>query len=124
MVPTLRRTINITADQVEIFDGIVYATAGTSLRAIDLLTGAELHNATLPGSGTVTGLAREGTKLYSYTSGSDTFSIIDITNPTDSTVLGQLNVRIASSEVGVFAANGVAYLAGSGMHTIDISNPN
>ncbi len=124
MVPTLRRTINFNANQVEIFDGIVYATAGTSLRAIDLLTGAELDNATLPGSGTVTGLAREGTKLYSYTSGSDTFSIIDITDPTESTILGQLNVRIASSEVGVFAANGVAYLAGSGMHTIDISDPN
>ncbi|MBC6418292.1 MAG: FG-GAP repeat protein, partial [Prochloron sp. SP5CPC1] len=124
MVPTLIITINITANQVEIFDGIVYATAGTSLRAIDLLTGAELDNATLPGSGTVTGLARERTNLYAYISGSDTFSIIDITSPTENTILGQLNVRIASSEVGVFAANGVAYLAGSGMHTIDISDPN
>ncbi len=124
MVPTLRRTINFNANQVEIFDGIVYATAGNSLRAYDLLTGAELDNTTLPGSGTVTGLAREGTKLYSYTSGSDIFSIIDITDPTDSIVLRQLNVRIASSAVRVFAANGVAYLAGSGMHTIDISDTN
>ncbi len=123
MVPTLRQTVNISVNQVEIFDGIAYATAGTSLRAIDLLTGEELHNTTLPGSGTVTGLAREGTNLYVYTSGSDIFSIIDIADPTASSVLGQLNVSVASSDVGVFSANGVAYLGGSGLRTIDIADP-
>jgi len=123
MLPTLTQTIDISVNQVEIVDGTAYATASTSLRAYDLLTGEELHNTTLPGSGTVTGLAREGTNLYAYTSGSDTFSIIDIADSLTSTVLGQLDVSVASSEVGVFAANGVAYLAGSGLQTIDITDP-
>ena len=123
MLPTLTQTIDISVNQVEIVDGTAYATASTSLRAYDLLTGEELHNTTLPGSGTVTGLAREGTNLYAYTSGSDTFSIIDIADSLTSTVLGQLDVSVASSDVGVFAANGVAYLAGSGLQTIDITDP-
>ena len=130
MLPTLLRTIKIAANQagfsvsqVEIADGIAYITAGTSLRAIDLLTGESLQNLTLPGSGIVTGLTREGTKLYAFTSGSDTFSVIDIAQAGVASIIGQLNVSIASTDVGVFAGNGVAYLAGSGMRTIDISNP-
>ncbi|WP_017719654.1 Ig-like domain-containing protein [Kamptonema formosum] len=123
MLPTLSRTANISANQVEIADGIAYATEGNSLHAIDLLTGEELQTLTLPGQGRVTGLAREGTKLYAFTSGSDTFSVIDIAREGAAGVLGQLTVNIASQEVGVFAGNGVAYLAGSGLRTVDVSNP-
>jgi membrane-associated phospholipid phosphatase len=130
MLPTLLRTIKIAANQagfsvnqVEVADGIAYITAGTSLRAIDLLTGESLQSLTLPGSGTVRGLAREGTKLYAFSSDSDTFSVIDIAQAGAASVIGQLNVSIASSDVGVFAANEVAYLGGSGLSTIDVSNP-
>jgi len=124
MLPSLRATLQIAANQVEIFDGIAYATEGNSLIAMDLLTGFRLPNTSLPGDGIVTGLAREGTNLYGYISGSDTFFIVDIADPTAIKVTGQLDLAIASSDVGVFAADGVAYLAGSGLRTIDISNPN
>ncbi len=123
MLPKLQQTVNITPNQVEVFDGVAYATVGNSLEIIDLLTGESLQSLVLPGSGTVTGMAREGTKLYTFTSGSDTFSVIDIANQGSANVLGQLNTSIASSDVGVFVGNGVAYLAGSGLRTIDISNP-
>jgi len=123
MLPTTSNTVNISANQVEIADGIAYATVGNALRAIDLLTGEELNSITLPGSGTVTDVSREGTSLYAFTSGSDTFSVIDIADEQALNVLGQVNVNIASSQVGVFAANGVAYLAGSGLRTIDVSDP-
>ncbi|QLE56856.1 Ig-like domain-containing protein [Nostoc sp. TCL26-01] len=130
MLPTLLRTIKISANQVsfpvnqvEVVDGIAYIIAGTSLRTIDLLTGESLQNLTLPGFGTVTGLAREGTKLYAFTSGSDIFSVIDITQIGAARIVGQLSVSVASQDVGVFAANGVAYLAGSGLRTINVSNP-
>ncbi|MFM7406107.1 MAG: Ig-like domain-containing protein, partial [Cuspidothrix sp.] len=123
MLPTLNKTINLDANQVEIADGIAYATVDNVLHAIGLATGEELQNLTLPGSGTVTGLAREGTTLYSFVSGSDTFSAIDITDEGAATVLGQLNVDIASSDVGLSVGNGVAYLAGSGLRTINVSNP-
>ncbi|NJO63132.1 MAG: hypothetical protein HC836_34420 [Richelia sp. RM2_1_2] len=123
MLPKLQQTVNITPNQVEVFDGVAYATVGNSLEIIDLFTGESLQSLVLPGSGTVTGMAREGTKLYTFTSGSDTFSIIDIANQSSANVLGQLNTSIASSDVGIFVGNGVAYLAGSGLRTIDISNP-
>lgn len=123
MLPTLTKTININASQVEIANGIAYVTVGTSLRAIDLLTGEQLQQLTLPGSGTITDLARDGNYLYGYTSGSDTFFTVDISNATAATLKGQLNVFIASFDVGVFAGNGVAYLAGSGLSTVNISNP-
>ncbi len=123
MLPTLSQTVNISANKVEVVDGIGYATVGTNLKAIDLLTGDELQQLTLSGSGTVTDLAREGNNLYAYTSGSDTFSVVDITNPTAATVQGQINVSVASSAVGISVGNGVAYLGGSGLRTVDISDP-
>ncbi|MFM7366897.1 MAG: Ig-like domain-containing protein, partial [Sphaerospermopsis kisseleviana] len=123
MLPTLNKTINLNTNQVEIADGIAYATVNNVLYAIDLATGEQLQSLTLPGTGTVTGLAREGTKLYAFVSGSDTFSAIDITDEGAATVLGQLNVNVASSDVGLSVGNGVAYLAGSGLRTIDVSNP-
>ena len=123
MLPTLSQTVNISANKVEVVDGIAYATVGTNLKAIDLLTGDELQELTLPGSGTVTDLAREGNQLYAYTSGSDTFSVVDITNPTTATVQGEVNVSVASSTVGISVGNRVAYLGGSGLRTVDISDP-
>jgi hypothetical protein len=123
MLPVLKQTININASQVEVVDGIAYATVGTSLRAVDLLSGEQIQQVTLPSSGTVTGLAREGSYLYGFISGPDIFFTVDISNSAAVTLRGQLTVSIASSDVGVFAGNGVAYLAGSGMRTIDISNP-
>lgn len=123
MLPKVEQTINIPANQVEIVNGIAYATVGTLMYAIDLTTGEELQQLNLGGSGTVTGMAREGEKLYTYVSGSDTFSVIDISDETQANILGQLRVSVASRDVGVFAANGIAYLAGSGLRTIDVSDP-
>jgi methionine-rich copper-binding protein CopC len=123
MLPILNQTIKLAANQVEVADGIAYATVNNTLHVIDLSNGQELQILTLPGFGTITGLAREGTKLYAYVSGSDTFSIVDIAEEGAANLLGQLNVNIASTDVGVSAGNGVAYLAGSGLSTIDVSDP-
>jgi methionine-rich copper-binding protein CopC len=123
MLPILNQTIQLAANQVEIADGIAYATVNNTLHVIDLSSGQELQILTLPGFGRVTGLAREGTRIYAYVSGSDTFSIIDIAEEGAAKLLGQLNVNIASTDVGVSAGNGVAYLAGSGLSTIDVSDP-
>jgi hypothetical protein len=125
MQPSLIQTIDISASQVEVADGIVYATVGNSLRTIDLVNAGELQNLALPGNefDTVTDIARDGTNLYAFSSGSDNFSIIDIANEGEAVILGNVVVDVASSDVGVFAANGIAYLAGSGLRSVDISNP-
>ena len=123
MLPVLKQTININASQVEVVDGIAYATVGTSLRAVDLLSGEQIQQVTLPNSGTVTGLARDGSYLYGFISGPGIFFSVDISNSAAVTLKGQLTVSIASTDVGVFAGNGIASLAGSGLSTIDISDP-
>ena len=59
MAPQLIRTVNIPTGIVEVFQGNAYIADGSSLRAIDLLTGETLQ--TLPlGSAPLTGLSREG----------------------------------------------------------------
>jgi hypothetical protein len=123
MLPVLKQTININARQVEVYNGIAYATVGASLRAIDLWTGKEIQNLTLPGFGYVTGMAREGTKVYAFVSGSDTFSVIDISQQDLARVIGQQTVGVASTDVGVAVGNGVAYIVGSGFRTLDVSDP-
>ncbi len=123
MMPQVRRSVAVGATHVEVANGLAYATSGTFLRVVDLLTGDVVQTLFLPGSGEVTGLAREGTTLYAYVSGSDTFSVIDIANEGAAAIQGQVNESVASSDVGVFVGNGVAWLAGSGLRTIDVSNP-
>jgi hypothetical protein len=123
MNPTVRQVVDIDAGRVVVADGIAYTSVGNSLRVIDLLSGEELQNLTVPGSGTITDLALDRTNLYAFTSGSDTLATIDISNEGAATILGQLNVSVASSEVGITAGNGVVYLAGSGITTVNVSNP-
>jgi hypothetical protein len=123
MAPKLGKSVALSATRVVVANGLAYAVAGNSLDEIDLLTGEVLQSLSLPGFGNVTGLARDGTTLYAYDRGSGTFMDIDISSEAQATVLGQLSVSIASSDVGVFVGNGVAWLAGSGLHTVDVSDP-
>jgi hypothetical protein len=122
MEPVLKKTIDISTDRVAIADGIAYASVGNTLRAIDLLGGEELQTIILPGAGFITDIELEGNYLYTYTNGSDIFSIIDITNEGAAIVRGSLEVNIGSGDVGIAVGNGIAYLAGSGITTIDIAD--
>lgn len=129
MLPKLLRTINVDARQVEVVDGVAYAAVDNSLQVIDLLTGSLLQDFELPGSGSIIGMAREGTKLYTFTSSSQTLSVIDITDADAATVIGQLSDISISNTVTVFAANGIVYLGGAGraipngLVTVDVSDP-
>ena len=65
--PTIARTLNVNSGQVEVSDGIAYAAVGGELRSYDLLTGEWLQSLSLS-SGTIRGIAREGTTLYTMDS--------------------------------------------------------
>lgn len=109
--------------RVEIADGVAYVTSSATLRAIDLTTGTVLQTLQLPSAGLVTGLAREGTTLYAYVSGNDHLITLDISRQGQAVVLGSLHVSIASFDVGLAVGNGVVWLAGSGLRTVDVSDP-
>ena len=123
MIPTLIETVGIGASQVEVFGGFAFATSGNGLSVVDLLTGDVISSLPLPGAGNVTGLARQGTELYAYISGSDTLAIVDISRPEAPSVSGQTIVNVASTDVGIAAGNGLVWLAGSGLRTVDVSDP-
>ncbi|MGF1580707.1 MAG: Ig-like domain-containing protein [Gemmataceae bacterium] len=123
MQPTLIETVTASASKVEVYNGFVYALAGRSMTVLDIVSGDIVSQLELPGSGNVTDMAREANTLFAYVSGSDTLVAIDISLAETPQVLGQLNVSVASSDVGVFVGTGIVWLAGSGFRTIDVSDP-
>jgi hypothetical protein len=123
MTPKVLQSVAVAADRVVVANGLAYATSVTSLRVVDLQSGQVIQGLTLPGSGTITGLARDGSKLFAFVSGSDILSVIDISKEASAAVVGQVTVSIASSDVGIFAGNEVVWLAGSGLRTVDVSDP-
>lgn len=123
MAPAVVRSLDIAARQVEVASGFAFATSGAALTVVDLDNGEIVQRLTLPGTGEVTGLAREGNRLFAYISGSDTLIALDITVADDVQVLGTLSVGIASTDVGLTAGGGTVWLAGSGLRAVDVSSP-
>jgi hypothetical protein len=123
MMPELARSVSVGANHVEVAGGFAFATSGNGLSVVDLITGDVIASLPLPGAGNVTGLAREGTTLYAYISGSDTLAVVDVSKPESPTILGQTSVDVASSDVGISAGGGLVWLAGSGLRTVDVSDP-
>jgi hypothetical protein len=123
MMPRLLQTIPVLADQVEIFEGVAYVATATDVRGYDILTGERLGMLALPGAGNVSGLARERDKLYGFRNGSDLFFVLDISSGGEPLLVGQLPVENQSNDVAVAVGNGIAYLTGGGMRTVDVSDP-
>jgi hypothetical protein len=118
--PTLIRTLNESASQVEIVDGIVYATVGSELRSYALLTGERLQSLA-PDVANIVGLAQEGGTLYT-TDSNNILRAID-TSIAKMSVRGSLALPASGGKL--FVGGGVAYIgAGAGFVTVDISDPN
>ena len=124
--PTLIRTIAATPNQLEVFDGFAYVTVGSELRRYNILTGELVQSVSL-GGGTLIGLAREGSTLYT-TDSSNKLQVLSIS-------AGSLTVRGAQTIVlgfgqtlgKVFVGNSIAYIGAEGgfnggFATVDVSN--
>src|SRR5262249_43394363 len=121
--PSLVRTIPISAAQVEVFDGIAYANDGTKLDAVDLATGELLQTLSL-GNASLTGMARDGTTLYTVDS-SRVLRVIDLST---GVMVLQGSITLPGGGNGIFVADGVAYIGAAsgitgGYITVDVSNP-
>ena len=119
--PALLQSVPIAATQVEVAGGVAYANDGGALDAFDLGTGNLLQTLALGGS-TLTGMARDGTMLYTMDS-SDTLRVIDISTPTSPRIVGSL--MLSGSPKDVRASGSIAYLAAytGGMQIVDFSTP-
>jgi hypothetical protein len=122
--PKLLQTIPVPASQVQVANGVAYATVGSSLESFDVLTGENLQILTLPG-GTLTGLAREGTMLYTMDS-NFTLRAVDISG-FQMVPRGSLTLSHGGGQL--FVGNGIAYVPAAdaprlgGFATVDVSNP-
>ena len=120
--PTLLQNIAFNATQVEVFEGIAYASRGAELRAYDLLTGERL--ATYVGTATITGLAREGSMLYTMDA-NRALHAIDISS---GALVSRGTVVMPSAGNKLFVGGGVAYIAAGnggtgGFMTANVANP-
>jgi hypothetical protein len=129
MLPTvLDRPSTFAFTQVQVVDGFAYAAhqvrSSSLLTAVDLATGAAVQDLALPVAGTVLSLAHEGTNLYALVAGTGTVTLVtlDVSTPGTARVLGQLPLSV-SDTARVFVGNGVAYVTGGGLTTVDVSDP-
>ena len=124
MLPTLLRTIDATAGQVEIVDGVAYVTVGGTLQAYDLLTGDLLQSLGISGS-TLTGLAREALMFYTM----DTNRVLRAIDISGFDMVARGSRSLPDGGGKLFVGNGIAYapaISGNsrgGFATADVSDP-
>ena len=124
MMPELIRTENLAGSvtNVEINNGLVYATVGNRLVSLDLVAGQETETITLGGN--VTDISRDGNMLYTMDS-SRTLRGIDI-SAFAMVTRGSLALPNGGSKL--FVGGGIAYASNvnafrGGFATVDISDP-
>ena len=122
MTPEFIRTINVPTGHVEVFQGNAYIADGSSLRTVDLLTGETLQRLPL-GSAAITGIAREGTYLYTMDANRN-LRAIDLGGVE---MLAKGSLQLPDGGGKLFVGNGIAYAADNdergGFATADVSNP-
>jgi hypothetical protein len=121
--PVLLQTISGNASQVEVINGIAYATFGGELRSYDLLTYERLQVLALSGN-PFTSLAREGSFLYAV----DTGGILRAVNMGSAGMVARGSLALPAFGGKLFVGNGIAYVGAEsgfngGMVTARVSNP-
>lgn len=117
--PRLVRTVGIDARQVEVRDGVAYATTVGELRAYDLLTGNRLDTLVLSNA-TLTSIAREGSSLFIV----DSTRVLHAVDISDGRMVARGTLDVPGSG-SLFVGGGTAYVpTGSGYATVDVRNLN
>ena len=117
--PTLLRTIPVTVNQVEVSDGIAYAGVGFEIHSYNLLSGERLQVLS-PGNANFTGLARDGSTLYTVDA-SRVLRAIDIGG---ANMIARGSLTMPAGGGKLFVGGGVAYVGtGGGFVTVNVSNP-
>jgi hypothetical protein len=143
IAPSLLHTVAINATDVKVIDGIAYASVGSKLVSVDLVSGRILSSQDT--GAPITGLTVDGATLYATSSatGGETLSIIDASKSDGTMALesstfvpvssdNTLSGPITSPSGKLSVSDGVAYLAqdplgvavtGMGFVALDVSNP-
>jgi hypothetical protein len=118
------QTVAAAASVVQIIGGTVYANNGGSLDSFDVATGTLLQTLSL-GGGTLTGIAVQGSTIYTMDS-NDVLRVID-TSSGAMVLDGSVTLPYGGNQI--FVANNVVYVGAEsvstagGYLTVDVSNP-
>ena len=108
---------------MQFVNDLLYVLEPSRLVLVDPLTGENfLSIPTSFGFGSAT-VEQEGNLLYIFHSSNRTLTIVDISTPSAPVVRASLSVSIASSDVGLAVENGIVWLSGSGLRSIDARDP-
>jgi hypothetical protein len=123
MTPKLSKSVAVGATRVVGANGIAYAAYASSVESFDLLTGDNLQILTLSAA-TITGMAREGTMLYTMDS-NNTLRAIDISQ---FQMVPRGSLTLTDGGGRLFVGNGIAYIpaasrSNGGFATVNVSNP-
>jgi hypothetical protein len=123
--PVLTQTVKLPsgAQGVVFFDGLAYVASGPSLVSIDPLTG-EVQQTLALGGGQITGLAREGSFVYTM-DGSNNLRVVDVSG---FVMVARGSVTLPDGGGNLFITNGIAYAVAThnvagGYETANVSNP-
>ena len=127
--PAVTHAVPLGAPAVAVvsYDGLAYVAAGPAVDAVDLLSG-EVVDTLTPGTAALTGLAREGTALYTMDA-ADVLHVIDLGGFTMA-ARGAITLPAGGGRLSV--NNGVVYAAAAptgsyttagGYSTVDVRNP-
>lgn len=125
MIPREVRTVNIDATQVEVVDGVVYASSGSRVLAYDPASGDLLFSYSIPDSGIVTGLTHEGNFLYAM----DAAAKLHVLEVQRFQLTKRGDVVLPEGGGQIFVSGGIVYTAAIGTYfrggygTVDVSNP-
>ena len=124
MAPVLVQTVDVTANSVEVFDGLAYVASGTDIVSVDLFSGEIVQTLALGGTA-ITDIALESHVLYTMDSGR-TLRVINIT-PFDMELRSALSLPTTDGGGRLFVGNGIAYATAQvsvrgGYATIDVSD--
>ncbi len=124
MMPALIQRSHVTATQVEVVNGIAYASSGSGLVSFDLATGLEITRHPIS-SASITGLARAGRFLYAM----DSNRVLSIAEIDGVTLQSRGAIALPQGAGKLFVDQGIAYVASiesyfrGGFSTVDVSNP-
>ncbi|MBI1348007.1 hypothetical protein GC163_17175 [bacterium] len=123
MLPRLVRTLDVQTNQLEVYDGVIYAAVGADLQSYDLLTGEPLQTLDL-GTETITGLAREGGFLYTM----DNARNLEVVDITGFVMARRGGVQLTHGGGKITVGGGIVYASPAnysrgGYATANVSNP-
>ncbi|MEM6777339.1 MAG: Ig-like domain-containing protein, partial [Planctomycetota bacterium] len=125
MMPRVVRTASFNASQVELVDGIVFASTETQVRSFDPVSGELLETFLIPESTTIVELAHASNFIYAV----DDSNVLHVLEATGLRIAKLGSVQLPDGGGGITVDRDTLYIGAQPSHTpggfvtVDVSNP-